>query len=268
MEKRRLGQTDIEVSPIGLGTVKFGRNVGVKYPAPFEIPTEAALARLLDVAQDLGVNLLDTAPAYGESEVRLGRLLRGRRDAWIIVGKAGEEFADGVSTFDFSPANFTRSLERSLKRLGTDYLDVLLIHSDGHDTRILADDDLIAIMQSFKQRGLVRAIGASTKTVAGGLAALDRLDTVMVAYNQRYTEERPVLNEAVRRGKRVLIKKGLASGHLGATGGADPVGSAIRFALAHDAVASVIVGTINPEHLKQNIAAAAGPSSPRPQAEP
>lgn len=259
MDKRTLGQTDVAVSPIGLGTVKFGRNVGVKYPTGFEIPDEAQLADLLALAKNLGVNVLDTAPAYGDSEERLGRLLHGQRDDWVIVGKAGEDFVDGVSVYDFSPKHFERSLERSLRRLQTDYLDVMLIHSDGSDTNILADDALIETMQSFKKRGLVRAVGASTKTVAGGVKAINLLDLVMVAYHPGYKDEQQVLDAAARAGKGVLIKKALSSGHLDQIGGDDPVAASIRFALSHAAVASVIVGTIDPVHLRQNVAAAASP---------
>ena len=89
MDPVELGRTGLAVSPLGLGTVKFGRNQGVKYHSAFEIPDEDALGDLLDLARSLGINLLDTAPAYGDSETRLGRLLRGRRDKWVIVGKVG-----------------------------------------------------------------------------------------------------------------------------------------------------------------------------------
>ena len=70
--RRMLGNTGIEVSIISLGTVKFGRNQGVKYPKLFNLPTDAEIAALLHDAKQLGINLLDTAPAYGKSEERLG----------------------------------------------------------------------------------------------------------------------------------------------------------------------------------------------------
>ncbi|MCB1783467.1 MAG: aldo/keto reductase [Alphaproteobacteria bacterium] len=255
MDKRPLGHTGIDVSPLGLGTVKFGRNEGVKYPQGFAIPGEAFLADFLTLARDMGVNLIDTAPAYGESEVRLGRLLRGQREKWVIAGKAGEEFTDGVSAYDFSPSHFEESLTRSLKRLNTDYLDVFLIHSDGRDEEILGNDDLIRAMQGFKDRGMVRAVGASTKSVAGGLMALELLDVVMATYNPSYTDEMAVLDQAYALGKGCLIKKALASGHVDAFGG-NPVEKAMDFALSHPGVSSVIVGTISPVHLDENIRAA------------
>jgi aryl-alcohol dehydrogenase-like predicted oxidoreductase len=98
---RTIPGTDLHVSAIGLGTVKLGRDQGVKYPDAFTIPDDAAVTRLLDQARDSGINLLDTASAYGNSEQRLGKLLANRQD-WIIATKTGEEFENGVSRFDFS----------------------------------------------------------------------------------------------------------------------------------------------------------------------
>lgn len=71
---RSLGQTGIEVSCLGLGTVKFGRNQEVKYPNNFSLPEDKQISALLDQAKGFGINLLDTAPAYGSSEQRqIGR---------------------------------------------------------------------------------------------------------------------------------------------------------------------------------------------------
>lgn len=248
MQKRKLGQTGIDISPLGLGTVKFGRNQGVKYPSGFDIPDEAELADLLALARDLGINMLDTAPAYGTSEERLGRLLSGQRRDWVIVGKAGEEFEGGASSYHFSPAHFEMSLERSLKRLKTDYIDVLLIHSDGSDMDILRNDALLQTMLGFKARGLVRAIGASTKTVAGGLETLALMDVVMCTYNPDYTDEAPVLDYAAAYNKGALLKKVLGSGH------STSPAQALQFALAHPGTSGAIIGTINPKHLRDNVA--------------
>lgn len=247
MDKRRLGKTDINVSPIGLGTVKFGRNVGVKYPKEFELPSDQEIVDLLTLARHLGVNTLDTAPAYGLSEERLGRLLPGDRGDWVIIGKAGEEFRDGHSYFDFSADRIERSIEQSLERLKTSYLDALLIHSDGNDVEILSNELLINRLHDLKSQGIIRAIGASTKTVEGGKMALDLLDTVMATYNPEYKDELPVLDYAAEKGKSVLLKKVFSSGH-----NATPE-SCLKFAMDHPAVASAIIGTINPRHLQENV---------------
>ena len=127
---RPLGSTGLTVSPLGLGTVKLGRDQGVKYPNGFSIPDDAAARALLHQARELGINLLDTAPAYGISEERLGPLLRGQRQDWVIVSKVGEEFVNGASLFDFSPAHTRLSVERSLKRLETEHIELVLVHSD------------------------------------------------------------------------------------------------------------------------------------------
>lgn len=242
------------ISPLGLGTVKFGRNQGVKYPQGFDIPDMDFLADFLALAKGLGINMLDTAPSYGTSEERLGVLLNGQREDWVIVGKVGEDFEDGVSSYNFTPDHFKMSLERSLKRLNTDYIDVLLIHSDGSDMDILSDDALIRCLHDFKDQGLVRAIGASTKTVDGGIKALELMDVVMCAYNPSYRDEAAVLDHAEKVGKAALIKKALASGHVDGFGdSADPVQTAMDFAFGHGGTNGIIVGTINPEHLKSNI---------------
>lgn len=101
--QRSLGSTGLSVSVLGLGTVKFGRNQKIKYPT-FELPTDEAICRLLEDAQGYGINLLDTAPAYGIAEERLGELLGTRRSEFIIITKCGEEFVNGESTYDFWPS--------------------------------------------------------------------------------------------------------------------------------------------------------------------
>ena len=71
--KRQMGSTGIEVSVLGLGTVKIGRDQEVKYPSGFTIPDDDEVRDLLALSQDLGINFIDTAPAYGNSEERLGQ---------------------------------------------------------------------------------------------------------------------------------------------------------------------------------------------------
>lgn len=253
MQKRRVGSTDIEVSIIGLGTVKFGRNQGVKYPASFSLPTDEEIERLLNGAVELGVNLLDTAPAYGTSEERLGLLLQGRRRDWIISTKVGEEFIEGESHFDFSPQAIQKSVERSLRRLRTDYLDIVLVHSNGEDKRLIEEENVFATLNALKQAGKIRAYGMSTKTIAGGLLTIEMADIAMVAFNPEYVDERIVMAYAQQKNKSIFIKKALMSGHLQKMQSADPVQDTMRFIFAEPGVTSVIVGTINPDHLQKNV---------------
>lgn len=266
MEMRPLGSTGLVVSVIGLGTVKLGRDQGVKYPGGTRIPSDDEARSLIKTAADLGITLIDTAPAYGTSEARLGAMLAGQRDRWTIVTKVGEEFEGGESRFDFSAAAVRVSVERSLARLRTDRVECVLIHSDGVIENAPALDDTIDELEKLKARGLVRSFGASTKSVSGGLQSLDRCDVVMVTLNLTAKDDLQVIAEARKRYKGVLIKKALASGHAAVGGGiaagpvtsADPVAASFRFAIDTPGVSSVIVGTSSPTHLSENCRAVGG----------
>ncbi|WP_020410342.1 aldo/keto reductase [Hahella ganghwensis] len=249
---RPLGQSGLEVSCLGLGTVKLGRNQGVKYPQGFELPNDRDAKAIINLAADLGMNLIDTAPAYGISEERLGTLLQGQRNRWIICTKVGEEFDQGKSSFNFSPEHIRFSIERSLKRLKTDYLDLVLVHSDGNDLDIIQQGAIDALNE-LKQQGLVRATGMSTKTVEGGIEALRHSDVAMVTYNLNERQESEVIDFAREQGKGILIKKALASGHLCLKPGEDALTESFRFVFSNPGVTSAIVGTINPLHMKANI---------------
>ncbi len=249
---RPLGNTGLTVSALGLGTVKIGRDKGVKYPGAFTIPDDPAVVNLIAQAQDLGLNLIDTAPAYGRSEERLGQLLQDRQH-WVIVTKVGEEFDNdsGDSHFDFSPEHVRASVERSLKRLNTDYLDCVLVHSDGNDLDVLNMGTLDAL-NDLKKAGLIRATGMSSKTVAGGIETLNQADVAMVTYNLAHDEEVPVIEHAAAHHKGILIKKAFASGHL-CSEGQDPVQESMNKILGTSGVGSIIAGTINPQHLRENV---------------
>jgi len=250
---RQLGSTGLSVSPLGFGTVKIGRNTGVKYPKGFSLPTDSEILDLLENAKELGINLLDTAPAYGSSEQRLGGLLNNRHD-WVLCSKVGEEFDQDQSFFDFT-ANHTRfSVERSLKRLNTDYLDLVLVHSDGNDREIIEQSDCLGTLSKLQQEGHIRAFGLSTKTVAGGCLAAELTDVVMVTYNPSQQEELVVIEEAAQRDKGVLIKKAFNSGHDLASQDSSAQTN-MDFVFATKGVHSAIVGTLNKDHLVDNVSA-------------
>jgi len=261
LPKRALGQTGMEVSLLGLGTVKLGRNQGVKYPKSFKIPDDKEAATLIALAKDSGINLIDTAPAYGNSEERLGTLLKGQRQDWLICTKVGEEFINGESHFDFSPEHTRRSVERSLRRLNTEVLDIVLIHSDGNDEEILQRHGTLQALAALKKAGKIRAIGMSTKTVDGGLLAAEQSDVVMITWNLQHHTEIPVADYCHQKGVGVLIKKALASGHAapgpqpGSNTSTDPVKQCFDMMFAHPGVSSAIVGTISQKHLRSNIGA-------------
>ena len=258
LPRRKLGTTGMQVSCLGLGTVKFGRNQEVKYPADFELPSDREITALLEASREAGINLLDTAPAYGSSEERLGRLLPDR-DQWLLCTKVGEVFSGGRSHFDFSARHVRESVEQSLRNLRTDYLDLVLIHSDGNDLDILENSGCLETLEQLRAKGLLRAIGMSSKTIEGGLRAIQLVDVLMLTYNRTDTSQAPVIDQAQKAGKGILIKKGLASGHAihGATQDKTPsVADNFRFLLEPPGISSIIVGTINPDHLRENIQAA------------
>ena len=246
MKSRPLGSTGIDVSPLGLGTVKIGRNQQVKYPHDFEIPDDAYVSELLALAWDLGINFIDTAPAYGSSEQRLGQLLPHAND-WVIMTKVGEIFDNGRSRFDFSAQYTRQSVENSLTKLKRECIDVVLVHSDGNDMDIINNKAALETLEKMKQAGMVRAYGMSTKTVEGGCWIVEHADVVMATYNLETDAELPVIERAHALNKGVVVKKGLQSGH------ADSVEVAFRHVLTQPGVSSMIVGTINADHLRSNV---------------
>ena len=252
---RALGDTGILVSAVGLGTVKFGRDRGVRYARPFTLPDERSASSLLARAQELGINLIDTAPAYGESEQRLGRLLKGQRQSWVLCTKVGETFLDGESHYDFSPEHTRASVERSLTRLGTDTLDVVLVHSNGDDLDIIERQGTLDALETLKRKGLIRAIGMSTKTVPGGIAAAKACDVVMLTYNLQQQEEQAVLDACHHLGRAALVKKALASGHL-AGGDTDQLQAGMDLVFSHPGATAAVIGTIDPRHLEADVNAA------------
>lgn len=251
MQTRELGQTSIQVSPLGLGTVKFGRDQQVKYPWSFKIPDDQAVLELLSLSRELGINLLDTAPAYGNSEERLGQLLTNRQD-WVIVSKVGEAFENAQSHFDFTAKTTRSTIENSLRKLKTDYLDVVLVHSDGDDQRVIEHEDVIETLERLQQAGHIRAIGMSTKTEQGGLWCVENMDVIMATRNVTDHTDDPVLARALALNKGVVIKKGLQSGHVDTKAGGAGIEDALKYVFSHQAVSCLIAGTINPQHLTQN----------------
>ncbi len=245
MQQRRLGRTDMRVSLLGLGTVKLGRNQGVRYAAPFDLPSDGDARRLLDAARSLGVNLLDTAPAYGSSEARLGRLLAGRRQDWTLVTKAGESFDGKRSRFDFTPEAIGQSIRRSCQRLCTDHIDLLLLHSNGEREAAMAQGESLACLMQCKQQGLIRAAGVSVKTPTGARAAAAAgADAVMLTCDPERSEDLGLIQELAAAGCGVLVKKALDGGRQRP--------ERLAPIAAQPGVSSIVVGTLNPRHLKEN----------------
>ena len=203
----------MDITAIGFGAVKIGRNEAVKYPDPYAVPDDDQASALLNGVLDLGINFIDTAPAYGLSEQRIGRAISHRRTEYVLSTKVGESFLGGRSTFDFSKRAIHRSIDQSRQRLGTQVLDLVLIHSDGRDMHILEHTDAVATVLDLRQSGAIRAVGLSGKTPEGLRAALAWADALMVEFSRSNRQHAQVLDLAQQAGVGILVKKGLGSGH-------------------------------------------------------
>jgi aryl-alcohol dehydrogenase (NADP+) len=152
MQYRTLGKTGIKVTPYALGAMMFGK-VGN--------PDHGDCIRIVHKALDFGINFIDTADAYsrGESEEIVGKALKGRRDAIVLATKAHLPMGDDPNMQGNSRRWLTRAVEDSLRRLGTDYIDLYQVHRPSPDTDI---EETLSALTDLMRAGKVRAIGAST----------------------------------------------------------------------------------------------------------
>lgn len=234
------------LSPVGFGAFKIGRNQGIKYESAYDLPDDRAVDSLLHAVLDMGINLIDTAPAYGISEERIGAALGRRRSEFFLTTKVGESFEDGVASYDFSPKGVRESVARSLRRLRTDHVDLLSIHAHRDDVRVLQEPGLVETLIDLRQRGDTRAIGFSGYTVEANRAALAWADALMVCYHPEDESLAEVMREASAMGRMILVKKGLSSGRI-------PPARAIPWILSNPAVTSVVIGSLSVDHLRENL---------------
>ena len=248
---RILGRTGLTIAPIAFGAFKIGRNQGIKYERGYALPDDDATSNLLNGVVDAGITLVDTAPAYGLSEERIGRHLGDRRDEIVLSTKVGESFERDASTYGFDADSVHASIARSLERLQTDCLDLVHVHSDGSDQAILDDGSTVSALKEAQDRGEIRFLGFSGKTTKGNLQAVRSgdFDVIMVEYHPLDASQAPVIDAAAENGVGVLIKKGLASGRLSPS-------EAIPFCLDHPGVTSVVVGSLELAHLEDDLAIA------------
>jgi aryl-alcohol dehydrogenase-like predicted oxidoreductase len=202
MQYRHFGRTGLQVSEVGFGAWGIG---GQSFGNVSEQDALRALAR----AEDLGCNFVDTAAVYGESEARLGRFLKGRRDRWIVASKySGQDI--GMTTL----------LHQQLERLGTDYIDYYQLHAPPHRD----DDPLYAELESLKRDGKVRFVGVSLYSEGHLDQFLDdeRLDGLQIKLS--LLDPRPLLDRLDRiraRAPAVIARSCLKDGFLTGKWGAD-----------------------------------------------
>ena len=289
MRTRKLGQSGIDISSIGLGTNYVGGHnlyVGVD---------EGEGIRLVKQAMDLGVTHIDTADVYGtgRSEELVGKAIAGRRDEVVLATKGGILFGDYGSGVNNDPAYLRGALERSLKRLNVDYIDLYYIHR--HDGQTPTEDAFGALMD-FKREGLIRSAGVSNFDLPDLQAAAraGQVDALQSCYNLLQREvEADVLPWCAQNNVSFIPWGGLAYGLLGGrysrdfklhdndwrqrTGlfgvdtfarsmdviddlkaiaekcGSTPSHLALKWLLSREAVGSVIAGAKNSNQVRENV---------------
>jgi len=209
MEQRRLGRTGERVSPVGLGCWAIGGTWGTVH----DDESEAALHRAIDE----GVDLFDTADVYGDghSERLVGKVLRERPDADVLVATKAGRRLDPHTADGYDEPNLGAFVERSLKNLGRERIDLLQLHCPPTD--VYYRPEVFAVLDRLVSAGKLRAYGVSVERVEEGLKAIEfpGVQSVQIIFNvfrQRPAEH--FLAEAQRRGVGVLARVPLASGLL------------------------------------------------------
>jgi aryl-alcohol dehydrogenase-like predicted oxidoreductase len=211
MQYRTLGRTGIRVSPFALGAMMF---------SSFGTTDQDTVNGMVNRALDAGINFIDTADAYGESEEILGRALKGRRDEIVLATKFARPIDDDVNHQGGSRRWIMTAVENSLRRLQTDHIDLYQMHRPDPTTDV---DETLSALTDLVRAGKVRAIGSSDMPAseiveAQGVAerrGLERFRTDQPHYSLLdRTIEREVLPVAERYGMGTIIWSPLASGML------------------------------------------------------
>ena len=267
MEKHPFGKTDMQVSRLGFGSYKMSRKPGGS--------TVEEVDRLLGSVLDAGVNVIDTAECYGQSEELIGRAVGHRRRDFYRFTKCGH--AAGLDLPDWSPRLLEQNIERSLHRLRTDHLDLVQLHSCSRE--LLRRGEVIEVLQRARDAGKTRYIGYSGDWLAARFAvtcgAFDVLQTSVNIADQEAIEL--TLPQARARGMGIIAKRSLAntawksrqdptdsavaiySKRLGILdydflkGPLDTAANlALRFTLCVPEVDIVLIGSTSPEHWRRN----------------
>jgi aryl-alcohol dehydrogenase-like predicted oxidoreductase len=212
MKYRTLGRTGIKVSPYALGALALGTPIGN--------PDHDESIRIIHKALDAGVNFVDTADAYGESEVVVGKALKGRRDSVVLATKFSRPVDDDPNHQGASRRWIMTAVENSLRRLQTDYIDLYQVHRPDPATDV---EETLSALSDLIHSGKVRAIGASQTPAPSIIEAqwtaerrgLERFRTEQPPYSILSRGiEREVLPIAQRYGMGILVWGPLAQGML------------------------------------------------------
>jgi aryl-alcohol dehydrogenase-like predicted oxidoreductase len=282
MITRRLGQTGLEITQLGYGSMglRGPRTWGVR------VVNEDDADRFLNAVLDAGINFIDTAPDYGISEERIGRYISSRRSEFYLATKCG---CDYVQHDDHLEIKHTwkkevvqRNIDTSLKRLRTGFVDILQFH--GGDVETLQREGLIDLLQDLRTQGTVRFIGASSSLPhLPGLIDLGLFDAFQIPYSCLAPQHHDLITKAAESGAGIIIRGGIAHGGPDAEIQRPALNDIwerakleeilpedmkraeliLRYTLSHPHCHTTIVGTCNLEHLAENLASAAkGPLPP------
>ncbi len=272
LEQRQYGKTDMKVTLLGFGGAEIG----------YERTDQDVVERLLNAALDAGLNLIDTAECYVDSEVQIGKAVGHRRKEYYLFTKCGHITDSGGRGNAWGKDEVVRSVERSLERLKTDHVDMVHLHSCGLD--ILKKGECIEGLEQAKKEGKTRYIGYSGDSEAAKYAIetgrFDSLQTSVNIADQECIEltlplararsmgvvaKRPIANVAWRYDsapqgyhaeywKRLQeLKYDFLTGEARQKQGPDgAVGTVMRFTAMQPGVHCLIVGTSKPERWKQN----------------
>jgi len=286
MNYRTLGRTGLRVSVIALGTVSLGVDYGIKVPGEFGRPTKSEAIRLLQQAADAGINLFDTAPAYGESELLVGQALGSQPECYVATKVSIPRDTNGIPMHGTQLRQAVQSsLESSLRALRREVLDIVQIHNA--TVEVIARGEMAQALLDARQHGKLRFLGASVYTEAEASAVIEAgcFDVLQVPYNlldQRMA--RRVFPAAQQAGVGILVRSAFLKGALTAKAQWLPpdlaelreaveqakdvlAGSwqalpemALRFCLSAPQMATVLVGVRTLSELRQALKAAeAGP---------
>lgn len=284
---RRLGRTGLDVTVLGYGAMELR---GVPRGRPIE-PQQAAA--VLNAVLDAGINFIDTSIDYGTSEEFIGAAISHRRSEFFLASKCGCVVgAPPAPPGERNPHVFTREnivagVRQSLARMKTDHLDLVQFHASPSRST-LEEHAAIETLRDLQREGAIRFIGVSgTLPNLPEQIAMGVFDAFQIPYSALQREHEELISAAARAGAGTIIRGGVARGipsdgrppgdvwQLWDKAGLDDLLDGmtrmefiLRFTLSHPDLHTTIVGTMNPEHLRQNLEAARkGPLPPDVYAE-
>ncbi len=283
LERRTFGRTGLEVTALGYGAMEIR---GPRIWSGRDLTDDQA-DRILNAVLDAGINFIDTAYDYGRSEEYIGRFISRRRDEYYLATKCGCTVVD-AGDHDETPHVWTREnitvrLEESLRRMKTDYVDLLQLHNPSVEQ--VEQGDLVQVLKDLQAAGKTRWIGcSSTLPHLATYVAWGVFDAFQIPYSALERRHEEWISRASETGAGIIIRGGVARGApddagLGAidrwavwekasldelrSPGESRTAFLLRYTLSHPGLDTTIVGTLQPEHLQQNIEQAmAGPLPP------